>query len=291
MISIIVPAYNEEKAIKNVLLRLVSVADAAFKDYEIVVVDDGSTDNTQQMIKACQTKKMTLLTHPENMGYGKSLLDGIEAARYNCIGIIDADATYPVDDLPKLFSYYPGYDMVVGARFGKEFRKGVIKRPARSVFQFLVEYACGRKIPDVNSGMRIFKKDLVLQFKPFLCGGFSFTTTLTLIFSLNKYYIKFVPVQMNKREGTSKVRHFYDTLRTAQIIVEAILFYNPIKLFLLLGTLNILFGIALAVGNYFIFRVKLLSIIASICIASFMPIFCVGLLAFLLTKLYRRSNA
>ncbi|MCX5712312.1 MAG: glycosyltransferase family 2 protein, partial [Candidatus Omnitrophica bacterium] len=162
MISIIVPVYNEEKAIIKSLLGLQSELESGFKDYEIIVVDDGSTDQSLALIKGSGIKNLTLISHAENLGYGKSLLDGILAAKHNCIGIIDGDGSYDPKDIKKLYLYFNQYDMVVGARQGEEYRRGIWKRPARLFFKMLAEYAAGRKIMDVNSGLRLFKKDLVL---------------------------------------------------------------------------------------------------------------------------------
>jgi len=279
MISVIVPVYNEEKAIIKTLHELQDVLEGGFKDYEIIVVDDGSNDTTLEKIRKSGINGLTLISHVENLGYGKSLLDGILSSRHNCIGIIDGDGSYNPNDIKNLFVYFSQYDMVVGARQGKEYRRGVWKRPARMFFQMLAEYASGRKIPDVNSGLRLFKKDIVLNFQDSLCTGFSFTTTLTLIFMLNHYFVKYVPIEYVKREGRTKVRHIRDTLRVGQIIVEAILYYNPLKLFLLLAFCNTLFGLVLGFWNFLVFKSIFLSVIAAISVVSFIPIFSFGLIA------------
>lgn len=286
MISVIVPVYNEEKALINTLAELKNVLEDGFKEYEIIVVNDGSNDTTGKKLKEVKIRNLSVIDHVENLGYGKSLLDGITAAKYNCIAIIDGDGSYNPKDIKGLYSYYPRYDMVVGARQGKEYKRGLWKRPARIIFKMLAEYASGRNIPDVNSGLRLFKKDIVLNFHDSLCTGFSFTTTLTLIFLLNHYFVKYVPIEYSKREGRTKVNHVWDTLRVGQIIVESILYYNPLKLFLLIASLNAVFGLALGVCNLFIFRIFFLKLIAIICIASFIPIFSLGLIAVQLKKIY-----
>ena len=278
MISIIVPVYNEQGSVVRTLIEL-NTALKNFTEYEIIVVDDGSTDSTLDRAIEVKVENMRVINHIENLGYGRSLYDGIVSAKYDCIAIIDGDGSYPAYRIKDLYNYYPQYDMVVGARTGKEYKKGLFKRPARMLFNFLVEYASGRKVPDVNSGFRIFKKDIVMKFQDSLCTGFSFTTTLTLIFFLNHYYVKYVPIEYFKRDGKSKVRHFKDTLRAGQIIVEAILQYNPIKLFLLLGLGNSLFGAVVGVFNFFFLKLDFLSIYAGISVASFIPVFTAGLIA------------
>lgn len=286
MISVVVPVYNEEDAVAKTLSDVDKTL-KGFAEYEIVVVNDGSTDRTLDRIGESGIENLKIISQIENSGYGSALFRGIIAAKYDCIAIIDADGSYPAEKIRELYKYHPQYDMVVGARSGREYKKGIIKRPARLLFNYLVKYASGRKVPDVNSGFRMFKKNLVLMYQDSLCTGFSFTTTLTLLFLLNQHYVKYVPVDYLKREGKSKVRHFRDTLRAGQIIIEAILYYNPIKLFLLLAISNSLIGIAIGILNHFLFKLGFLTIFSGICIAGFIPIFSIGLIADQLKKLYR----
>ena len=289
MISVIVPVYNEEKSISKVLQAITTELDN-FLEYEIIVVNDGSTDKTQDRIREAKGKKISLINHVENLGYGRSLFDGIKAAKYNCIAIVDGDGSYPVDMLKSLYEYYPTYDMIVGARRGKEYRGGLFKKPARAIFNYLVQYAIGRKIPDINSGLRIFKKEIVMNFQDSLCTGFSFTTTLTIIFFLNYYYVKYIPIDYFRREGRSKVDHFRDTLRAAQIIVETISYYNPTKLFLLLATCNVLLGVFLGLLNHVALKLSYISLVSAICVSSFIPIFGLGLISHQIKKLYRNRR-
>lgn len=289
MISVIVPVFNEEAGIVDCLERIEKSLQG-FVEYEIIVVNDGSSDLTLDKVEKSNFKYLKIINHIENLGYGKSLYDGIMTSKYNCIAIIDGDGSYPPESIRELLKFYPEYDMIVGARQGREYTKGIFKRQARIFFKFLGEYASGRKVLDINSGLRIFKKDVVLSYKDSLCTGFSFTTTLTLIFLLNHYFVKYVPVEYMKRRGVSKVKHFKDTLRAAQIIVETILYYNPIKLFILLAIINLCSGLIIALLNHFIIKLNLLTIVSAICISSFIPIFCLGLLADQLRKIYNLNK-
>lgn len=286
MISVIIPVFNEQDAIARTLRELRDVLEQDFREYEIIIINDGSTDNSLEIIKRERVKNLCLINHIENLGYGKSLLDGILSAKYDCVAIMDADGSYSAKDIKELYPFYPQYDMVVGARSGKAYKEGIFKRPARKLFKCLSEYASGRNIPDINSGLRLFKKEIVLKFQDSLCFGFSFTTTLTLIFLLNHYYVKFVPISYLRRKGKSKINHPRDMLRAGQIIIESILYYNPIKLFLLIGTIDSIFGIAIGALNHFYFKIKILEIISAFCVASFIPIFCFGLIADQLKKIY-----
>ena len=289
MISVIVPVYNEEKVVNSTLRDIVNTLNG-YVDYEIILVNDGSTDGTMEEVKKGGVQNVQIINHIENLGYGKSLYDGIVAAKYNCIAIIDGDGSYPAKEIKNLYEYFPQYDMVVGARKGKEYDKGLFKKIARRFFKYLAEYASGKKVPDVNSGLRVFRKDVVMQYQDSLCTGFSFTTTITLIFMLNHYFVKYVPIDYLMRKGESKVRHFRDTLRAGQIIIQAILSYNPIKLFLLLGFFNGLLGLFLIIFNHYLLKIDCLYTLAVLLLASFTPIFCLGLLADQLKKIYNLNK-
>ena len=157
MISIILPAYNEEKAIKQSIDKINEVMNKIKKySYEIIVIDDGSNDNTYEHAKKTNAK---VIKNPHNLGYGISLKKCIEAAKYETLIICDADLSYPVDAIPDLIKKKEeGYDMVVGQRTGKFYKESPIKFPFRIILRFLVEYVAERKIPDINSGLRIFRK-------------------------------------------------------------------------------------------------------------------------------------
>jgi glycosyltransferase involved in cell wall biosynthesis len=244
-VSIVIPAFNEAPAIRDVVIRLREVLQAAGLAHEILVVDDGSSDATADEAAAVGA---TVVRHPQNLGYGRSLKTGILQARYDLIAITDADGTYPVERLPELVALCDRFHMVVGARTGAYHRGNPVKRVGRYCFRLLSEFAAGQKIPDINSGMRVFRRQDMLPFFPVICAGFSFTTTTTLVYLLNDLFVQYVPIDYQCRQGQSKVDHFRDTLRALQIIVEAILRYNPIKIFLLLALPFALPGIALVAG-------------------------------------------
>jgi polyisoprenyl-phosphate glycosyltransferase len=232
-VSAIIPALNEEGSIGQVIDEIKATLNKTGRAFEIIVIDDGSADETSNIIKE---KKVDFIRHPVPGGYGLSLRDGIDKSRFNKIVIIDADGTYPADKIPEFIEDLEEYDMVVGARTGKHYRSSFFKHCLRMVLQVTCEFVAGLRIPDVNSGFRAFRKDVVLQFKEDFCLGFSFTTTITLAFHLNGYFIKYVPIQYFARKSRQAHVHMLrDTLRTAQIITQSILYYNPIKLFILLA--------------------------------------------------------
>lgn len=258
-VSVVIPAYNEAGAIEATLHRLEAVAKQEAWNLEAIVVDDGSQDETSAIARRANA---IVIRHPVNGGYGLSLQHGITAARHELVAITDADGTYPIEELPALLNMVneDGFDMAVGARQGTEYRRGWWKYPARILFRWLAEYVSGRSIPDVNSGLRAFKRSSILPYLPHTCLGFSFTTSITTIFFLNGLFVGYRPISYAKRIGTSKVRHFRDTLRTAQILVSVIARYNPIKLFLLASLFSIVLGLVSYVLGSLLGMVLLVSI-------------------------------
>lgn len=229
-VSVVIPAFEEERAVGAVLAEVRRVLTDAGIEHELLVVDDGSADRTADVAGAGGA---VVISHPENQGYGRSLKTGITHARHDLIAITDADGTYPPQCLPGLIRLADRYHMVVGQRTGRVYSGGPGKRLGRIIFRGLAEFAAGRRIPDINSGARVFRRSEILPFFPSISTGFSFTTTATLVYLLNGMFVGYVPIDYHPRTGHSKVRYFRDTLRAVQIVVEAILRYNPIKVFLL----------------------------------------------------------
>ncbi|HEV7280135.1 MAG TPA: glycosyltransferase family 2 protein [Pirellulaceae bacterium] len=242
-VSVVIPAYNEADSIRGVIERVRTTMAEAGIVCEVLVVVDGATDATAE--EAAQVADR-VIEHPLNLGYGRSLKSGIQAATHDLIAITDADGTYPVERLPELIKLTDRHHMVVGARTGSFYAGSPAKQIGRSIFRFLCEFAVGQSIPDINSGMRVFRKSEIVPFFPTVSGGFSFTTTATLLYLLNDRFVLHVPIDYFQRTGTSKVRHVRDSLRALQIIVEAILRYNPIKIFLLLAAPQAILGLPLA---------------------------------------------
>jgi glycosyltransferase involved in cell wall biosynthesis len=241
-VTVVIPAYNEAGAIGGVVTHVRTVLRQHGLDGEVLVVADGATDGTAAEAAAAGA---TVVEHPQNMGYGRSLKTGILAAQHDLIVITDADGTYPADRIPELVGLAARFHMVVGARTGAFYQGSFVKRLGRIVFRWLSEFATGTRIPDINSGLRVFRRQDIVPFFPIISAGFSFTTTCTLVYLLNDLFVKYVPIEYHRRHGRSKVRHIRDSLRALQIIVEAILRCNPIKIFLLLAAPYFIAGVAL----------------------------------------------
>lgn len=239
-LSFVVPVYNEEESILDTLHRLVSVLSCLDIPSEIIVVNDGSTDASKQL--ALQCKGVIVHSHPVNIGYGNSIKSGALKAQFDWIGIVDADGSYPIEDIPRLVDEMKnGYDMVVGSRCNINENDSFIKGFFRNIFKAMVSFLNDNRIEDPNSGFRIFKRRTLIQLTPFLCGTFSFTTSLSILTSGLCYFIKYVPITYSKRTGKSKVKHFRDTIQTIQYIMQGIIFFNPMKFFVILALLMVFF--------------------------------------------------
>lgn len=282
-ISVVIPAYDEENGIELTVRSLRDVFErAGFRNYEVVVVNDGSSDLTGERARHAGAR---VFEHPHNVGYGRSLKDGIVAAQYDTIIITDADGTYPVERIPDLLQQYVrGFDMAVGQRTGNHYRESAIKAPLRRILKFLVEYTAGRKVPDINSGLRVFSRKTVQPYFQHLCDTFSFTTSLTLAYMLTGKFVTYVPISYHERIGRTKVRLFRESLRTLQYIVQAIIYYNPLKIFLMMSALCLLFAaFSLAIAMIFQITSAFILSVGSILVA--MLVFALGLLADLLKQI------
>lgn len=229
-LSIVIPAYNEEKAIRQTIENLKKTLDMQSLEYEIIVVDDGSKDKTKEIIK--NYKNIILIEHSSNRGYGASLKDGIKKAKYDWIGITDADGTYPIQDIPRLLKFIPKYDMVVGARTGTSVFIPAVRKPAKWFLNKLANYLTKKNIPDLNSGLRIFRKDIAERFEKLFPDGFSFTTTITIVSLINGYQVKFVPINYFQREGKSTISAIRDFTGFTQLIIKLVLYFKPLNFFI-----------------------------------------------------------
>ncbi len=281
MLTLIIPAFNEAEAVGSVVRGGRQALEGAGIVHEIIVVDDGSTDGTGEAAAAAGAR---VITHPANGGYGRSLKHGIMESQYDLIAICDADGTYPVEALPGMVRRLGGFDMVVGARVGGVRFDSFVKSGSRVLFRWLCEFTTGTRIPDPNSGLRVFRKAAALRFFDEISHGYSFTTTLTLGMILHGYFVRWEPIEYHARVGESKVRHLRDALRTGQLIIQAILYQNPIKLFLLLA-LPLGAACAGAGAGAVILRSQFWAGWSIVLGLSACLVFCLGLLAELLRHL------
>lgn len=238
-ITIIIPAYNEEESIGEDIDTIIETMEKTNYKYEVIVVDDGSTDKTAQIVK--RKKGVRLIQHPYNRGVGAARKLGILKAKGEIIVMTDGDGTYPNQDIPKLLSYIGDFDMVVGARIGKNVQWPLIRLPARWFIRKLASYLMATRISDLNSGLRAFKKDLARRFFNILPDNHSWVSTITLAFLANGYSIKYIPIDYYKRKGKSTIHPIKDTYNFISLVIRTVMYFNPLRVFLPL-TIFILIG-------------------------------------------------
>jgi len=245
--SIIIPSYNEEKSIKKVITDLQKIIN---QEYEIIVVNDGSIDQTENILK--QIDNIKIINHSKNRGYGAALKSGIKKAQGKYIIIIDGDGTYPVNDINKLLKYANDYDMVSGIRQGKNFdaRWLYSQRLAKFILKKIAGYVTKTKIPDINCGLRIFKKEVIEKYWDLYPQGFSFTTTSLVAFLANDYQVKFVSIDYYERKGKSTLKPFKSFIGFINLILKISLFFKPIKVFLPLSVFIFITAIGITVYGF-----------------------------------------
>jgi glycosyltransferase involved in cell wall biosynthesis len=281
--SIVIPVYNEEKAIAQAMSFFRGLLDR-HPDLELIVTDDGSTDGTAKILRENADPRIKLVSHETNRGYGAAIKSGLRLASHDCIAITDADGSYPNERLLELFDRLreENADMVVGARTGKAAHIGVLRRFPKYVLKKLAQYLSESEIPDLNSGMRVVRKDLVLKALKYLPNGFSFTTTITLILLSNNHKILYLPIDYHKRLGKSKIKPVRDTMNFLQLIVRTVMFFNPLKVFLPLSLVFILLALTVLVISYLAGRV--MDITTIILFITGIQLLALGLLADLIDK-------
>ncbi len=227
-ISIVIPCYNEsKKVLKNTLDSIeASLKKIGSLNYEIIIVNDGSNLSYNEF----NAKKIRVINHEMNKGYGVALKTGIKNSKYEYIGITDADSTYPVDKFHLLIKYMSDYDMVVGARPWNKI--SFIRRVPKYILTSLASFLANYKIPDLNSGFRVFRKDVAEKFWNLYPNGFSFTSTITMGCLTNGYSVKYVTIDYFKRDGKSHIHPIKDTIRFFSLILRLTLYFNPLRFFI-----------------------------------------------------------
>jgi len=248
-ITIVVPCYNE--SVEVLLQTIGSIQEAlnrtGMPPYEIVVVDDGSQTHSYESVP--EDSRLRMIRHHQNKGYGAALKTGIQHARYDWIGITDADGTYPNDRFGDLIREAGGgYHMVVGARNWKDI--SLLRRFPKWILTRFASFLAGYPIQDLNSGMRIFEKSMARAFWKLYPNGFSFTSTITMACVTNAYELRYVPIDYYKRIGKSNIHPIKDTYRFFALVTRLALYFNPLRFFLPLSLVLALLAIGRGLRDY-----------------------------------------
>ena len=291
-ISVIVPVYNEAGAVGDTLRAISETLTAKNIEHEIIAVNDGSKDGSQAILDSLVIPNLIVIHHLENRGYGSTLKTGIKAAQHPWILITDSDGTYPIDRMPDLIKHAGAYDMVVASReknAGQKVHDTLPRKIGRGLVRGFASYVTGHNIKDINSGMRVFKKEDAERFWHLFPEGFSFTTTMTVASHNHGNTIKYVPVDYFKRSGTSSIKPAKDFVGFMSLIARLAIYYKPLRVFVPLSI--ILLGLAFIVlfGSWF-FLGRVMDATFSILVISSLQTLFFGLIAEMIVKRFYRSN-
>ncbi len=279
-ISIIIPTYNEEEALGKVIDDVKKTMSQTNYSYEILVVDDVSTDES---VKIAESKNVNVIKRSINGGSGATRKTGIINAKGEIIVMLDADGSYDATDIPKMLSYFPEYDQVNGARTSEKGTMKLLRMPAKWFIRKLACYLTGVKIPDLNTGLKAFKKDIMMKYLWVIPNGFSCVTSMTLAFLTNGHSVKYIPTEYFKRIGKSKFHPIKDTMQYFQAVIKMVTYFNPLKIFIPLSLILFLAGAGVFIYSYF-FAPKVLDTTSAILFISSIQVLAIGMIADLIVK-------
>jgi len=290
-VSVILPVYNERGHVQAEIERIRDALVGEGMSYELLVVDDGSTDGSGDRLRelAAGADDIELVQFRQNRGSGSARRAGTARARGRVVVWTDADMSYPNERIPELVKELDGYDQVVGARLTEQGTVRFLRVPAKWFIRRLAEYLTDTTIPDLNSGLRAFRRDVGAQYLHLLPDGFSCVTTLTMSFLANGYSVKYVPVDYAKRAGESKFHWWADTRRYLTQVVRLVLSYNPLRFFLPLTMALFALGFVKLGYDWATRDFRLATNTLLLLLAAF-QVLAIGLLADLVVRLHRPSE-
>ena len=286
-VSIVLPVFNELDHLEAELDRIRAAMDASEYSYEIIVVDDASTDGSAEALRSMDD--IHLVEFAANRGPGAARKIGTEAARADIVVWTDVDMSYPNEEIPRLVAELDGYDQVVGARTSEEGTHKMARVPAKWVIRRLAEYLSRREIPDLNSGFRAFRRDVADQFLHLLPDGFSHVTTLTMTFLSYGYSIKYIDIAYGTRSGKSKFHWYRDTKLYFLQVTRMVMMWNPMRVITPWALLLLVVGVGKLVYDLFDkdFRVGTNTLL--VLFAAFL-VFAVALLSDLIVQVTRPEH-
>lgn len=238
--SIIVPVFNEEKIIKEVIENLFIFLEGKLSDFEIIAINDGSVDNSLKILSEIKKSNFSFFSNPYNKGYGSSLKLGVKFSRGEYVIFFDGDGQHRPEDLLSLIKDKQDFDLVIGSRQG--YKGPALRQPGKRLMTTFASYLVNFNIPDLNSGLRLIKKERFNKFIHLYPERFSLSTTNTLAFIKEGYNVKFIPIKINERVGKSTVK-ISDGIKALNLITRMIMLFSPMKIFLPASLLFFLFSI------------------------------------------------
>jgi glycosyltransferase involved in cell wall biosynthesis len=250
-VTVVLPCFNEQNHVLAEVARITAAMDASGFSYELMVIDDKSTDNTLAVLRSAQAQypRMRLIPFRRNGGSGTARRIGTTDARGRIVVWTDADMTYPNERIPEFVQYLldnPDVDQVVGARTSEQGTHKYLRVPAKWAIRKIAESLSSTSIPDLNSGLRAFRREVSLPYLRLLPPGFSCVTTITLSFLSNQHGVDYLPIEYAPRAGTSKFHFVRDAYRYILQVLRMIMYFNPIKVLMPLALW--IFGIGVVKG-------------------------------------------
>ncbi|MGH3188808.1 MAG: glycosyltransferase family 2 protein [Streptosporangiaceae bacterium] len=232
--SIVLPCFNEEAHVLLEVERICQAMDKSGIAYELLAIDDGSTDHTLARLRRAEPDfpHLRVIAFPRNGGAGTARRIGTQQAKGQIVVWTDADMTYPNERIPEFIGILdadPLIDQVVGARTSEEGSLKIARVPAKWFVRKLAERLTNAQIPDLNSGLRAFRRSVALPYLRLLPPGFSCVTTITLAFLSNEHEVRYVPIEYAKRAGRSKFHFFSDAYRYVLQVLRMVMYFNPLK--------------------------------------------------------------
>ena len=247
-VTIVLPCFNEQDHVVEELQRITTAMDATAWTYELLVIDDKSTDDTLAVLEQALVTfpHMRLMPFRRNGGSGTARRIGTAEAYGRIVVWTDADMTYPNERIPEFVQHLldnPGVDQVVGARTTEEGTHKWARVPAKWVIRKVAEKLSATEIPDLNSGLRAFRRDVSLPYLRLLPPGFSCVTTITLSFLSNQHPVDYLPIHYAKRAGTSKFHFTRDAYRYILQVLRMVMYFNPLKVLMPVALWILAFGL------------------------------------------------
>jgi polyisoprenyl-phosphate glycosyltransferase len=281
-VSVILPVHDERGHLREEIDRIRSALETSAYSFEIIVVDDGSTDGSGEELR--QMDGIRLIQFQRNRGVGSARKAGTRVARGHVVVWTDVDMTYPNNEIPRLVKELEGYDQVVGARTSEEGTVKPFRIPAKWFIRKLASYLVETRIPDLNSGFRAFRREVAMQFLYMLPSGFSCVSTMTMTFLANGYGVKYIAIDYAPRAGSSKFHWWTDTRRYLAQVVRMVLSFNPLRFFMPISVMLTAIGVGKLVYDW---TTKSFHLAANTLLIFFaaLQLFSIGLLADLFVRL------